>query len=164
MDEESLIREIIENPELEEPKLVYADWLEERGDPRAEFLRLQSEFDGFEFDHSAAVDLKSDLLEYWDAFDEAWLEQVSTKYDVWFLGDSFNELGLVRMLKLFSSFTLQSALGSIGEKGPRRILWGLSLPRAEASSKMIKSVTNVFPTSKLVAIVPNWREPPYRGE
>jgi uncharacterized protein (TIGR02996 family) len=32
---------IIESPEDDVPRLVYADWLEEHGDPRGEFLRAQ---------------------------------------------------------------------------------------------------------------------------
>jgi uncharacterized protein (TIGR02996 family) len=32
---------ICENPDDDVPRLVYADWLEERGDPRGEFIRLQ---------------------------------------------------------------------------------------------------------------------------
>jgi uncharacterized protein (TIGR02996 family) len=43
--EEALVRDIIANPEDDTPRLVYADWLEERGDPagaaRAEFIRVQ---------------------------------------------------------------------------------------------------------------------------
>jgi uncharacterized protein (TIGR02996 family) len=40
MDDESFLETIRRNPEEDAPRLVYADWLEERGDPRAEFLRL----------------------------------------------------------------------------------------------------------------------------
>ncbi len=32
---------ICENPDDDVPRLVYADWLEERGDPRGEFIRIQ---------------------------------------------------------------------------------------------------------------------------
>jgi uncharacterized protein (TIGR02996 family) len=39
-DEEGFIRAIQENPEDEGNRLAYADWLEERGDIRAEYLRL----------------------------------------------------------------------------------------------------------------------------
>ena len=38
-----LYRAIIEEPEADTPCLVYADWLEERGDPRGEFIRAQVE-------------------------------------------------------------------------------------------------------------------------
>src|SRR5262245_36122621 len=39
-DEEALIRAILAAPGDWPFRLVYADWLEERGDPRAEYLRL----------------------------------------------------------------------------------------------------------------------------
>jgi uncharacterized protein (TIGR02996 family) len=45
--EEGLLQEICTNPDDVAPRLVYADWLEERGDPpslvRAEFIRVQVE-------------------------------------------------------------------------------------------------------------------------
>src|SRR6476660_6786094 len=38
---DALVRAIIENPLDDAPRLVYADWLDEHGDPgRAEFIRL----------------------------------------------------------------------------------------------------------------------------
>ena len=42
MDDETVfLNEIREQPELQANREVYADWLEEHGDPRAEYLRLQ---------------------------------------------------------------------------------------------------------------------------
>ena len=38
--EEVFVRAILFDPADEEPRLIYADWLEERGDARGEFLRL----------------------------------------------------------------------------------------------------------------------------
>ncbi len=40
-DHEPFIQAIIAEPEDDAPRLVYSDWLEERGDPRAEFIRVQ---------------------------------------------------------------------------------------------------------------------------
>lgn len=34
---------VLAEPEADEPRMIYADWLEERGDPRAEFIRVQLE-------------------------------------------------------------------------------------------------------------------------
>ena len=43
-DQDALLRAVIENPDDDTPRLVYADWLEENGQPeRAEFIRLQIE-------------------------------------------------------------------------------------------------------------------------
>src|SRR5215471_6009229 len=39
-DERAFLAAILERPDDDATKLVYADWLEEQGDPRAEYLRL----------------------------------------------------------------------------------------------------------------------------
>lgn len=39
--EEPFLREISAHPDDDHPRLVFADWLEEQGDPRAEFIRVQ---------------------------------------------------------------------------------------------------------------------------
>jgi uncharacterized protein (TIGR02996 family) len=41
--EEGFIRAVLKAPEDEARRLVYADWLEERGDCRGEYLRVQVE-------------------------------------------------------------------------------------------------------------------------
>ena len=41
-DEQALVQAILANPTDDGPRLVYADWLEERGDLRGEFLRIQT--------------------------------------------------------------------------------------------------------------------------
>ncbi len=39
--EEAFLQAIREAPDDDAPRLLYADWLEERGDPRGEFIRVQ---------------------------------------------------------------------------------------------------------------------------
>lgn len=41
--EDAFLRSIIENPKDDTPRLVYADWLQERDDPHGEFIRCQVE-------------------------------------------------------------------------------------------------------------------------
>src|ERR1043165_7811706 len=41
MTDTNFLQEIIADPDNDIPRLIYADWLEERGDPRGEFIRLQ---------------------------------------------------------------------------------------------------------------------------
>jgi uncharacterized protein (TIGR02996 family) len=43
MTNQDFIDAILAEPDDDTPRLIYADWLEERGDPRAEFIRLQVE-------------------------------------------------------------------------------------------------------------------------
>lgn len=42
-DEQSFLEEICANPDDETPRLIFADWLEEQGNPRGEFIRVQCE-------------------------------------------------------------------------------------------------------------------------
>lgn len=45
MDQHSFLQAIIEDPDDDGPRLIYADWLEEQGDPRGEFIRVQCELE-----------------------------------------------------------------------------------------------------------------------
>ena len=48
-DGEVLYRAILESPDDDSPRLVWADWLEENGEPdRAEFVRLQCQWANLE--------------------------------------------------------------------------------------------------------------------
>jgi uncharacterized protein (TIGR02996 family) len=40
-DDTTFVNAIVAHPDDRTPRLIYADWLDERGDPRAEFVRLQ---------------------------------------------------------------------------------------------------------------------------
>jgi uncharacterized protein (TIGR02996 family) len=42
-EEAAFLQTIVDNPDDDTPRLIYADWLEEHGDPRAEFIRVQCE-------------------------------------------------------------------------------------------------------------------------
>jgi uncharacterized protein (TIGR02996 family) len=40
--QDAFVRDVAANPEDDAPRLIFADWLEDNGDPdRAEFVRLQ---------------------------------------------------------------------------------------------------------------------------
>lgn len=56
-DERALLDAILADPDDDGPRLVYADWLEERGDERATYLRLEIEF------RSAADAIERDRVE-----------------------------------------------------------------------------------------------------
>src|SRR5262245_46917946 len=43
MNDEAFLQAILANPDDDHLRLIYADWLEERGDPRGEFIRVQIE-------------------------------------------------------------------------------------------------------------------------
>jgi uncharacterized protein (TIGR02996 family) len=48
---EAFVRAVIADPDSDEPRLVFADWLEERGDPRGEFIRVEIQLAKIDDDH-----------------------------------------------------------------------------------------------------------------
>jgi uncharacterized protein (TIGR02996 family) len=40
-EDEAFLQALLQTPDDDTPRLIYADWLEEQGDPRGEFIRLQ---------------------------------------------------------------------------------------------------------------------------
>ncbi len=47
-EERALIEQILQCPDDDAPRLAYADWLAERGDPRGDFIRVDCEMEGLD--------------------------------------------------------------------------------------------------------------------
>jgi uncharacterized protein (TIGR02996 family) len=76
-EREGLLRAIIENPEDDTPRLVYADWLEEHGDPdRAEFIRIGCQKEREEFDSPRWNELKARASEMEYRNRKRWLKDL----------------------------------------------------------------------------------------
>src|SRR5947208_13340491 len=74
---EAILQAVIERPEDDAPRLVYADWLEDHGDPdRAEFIRVQCELARLPPDEPRAFDLRWRQEELLADHGPAWSEEV----------------------------------------------------------------------------------------
>ena len=76
--ETQLLHEMIRHPDDPEPRLIYADWLEERGDQRGEYLRLQTAFATKEESDPERRRSKQRLKALREQIDTAWLMAVET--------------------------------------------------------------------------------------
>jgi uncharacterized protein (TIGR02996 family) len=47
-EEQAFLQAILDNPDDDAPRLMYADWLEERDDPRGEYIRLTVAVEGMQ--------------------------------------------------------------------------------------------------------------------
>lgn len=72
VDEKTFLDEIIAAPENHEPRLVYADWLEDNGDPRGEFIRLQIERDVCQQDPTRSIERGTREEKLLEAYREQW--------------------------------------------------------------------------------------------
>jgi uncharacterized protein (TIGR02996 family) len=75
-EEIDFLREIEGSPAEETARLIYADWLEERGDPRAEYLRLECELHQLAVGSPRFRELTTELRDLRDGFDPHWLVAV----------------------------------------------------------------------------------------
>jgi uncharacterized protein (TIGR02996 family) len=76
-DEEALLRAICVHPDDDAPRLVYADWLEERGEPaagaRAEFIRLQVRLHSLTADDRVARTFEQRAWQLLHDYNPTWL-------------------------------------------------------------------------------------------
>jgi uncharacterized protein (TIGR02996 family) len=88
---EAFLRAIAENLYDDAPRLIFADWLEEHGDPeRAEFIRIQCELepmrDQYEIDRAAQLHQREDKLR-WE-HGKKWLGEMPAGWNDWRTGAS----------------------------------------------------------------------------
>jgi uncharacterized protein (TIGR02996 family) len=65
-EDEAFIRAIVDSPGDDTPRLVYADWLDDRGDPRGKYLRAE-----------AAIPGRTNLCERVAGLDPVWVARIS---------------------------------------------------------------------------------------
>jgi uncharacterized protein (TIGR02996 family) len=79
-DEQDLLRAILADPGDHATRRVYADWLEERGDPvslhRAEYLRTECELDALPAEDRRRRRLRARLLELHQVVGDEWWRQL----------------------------------------------------------------------------------------
>lgn len=68
-----LIRSDMDNPA---PRLIYADWLDEQGDPQGEFIRVQCELEREGLSALKQRWLRQHERELLDEHEQAWLEPI----------------------------------------------------------------------------------------
>ncbi len=77
-DDIAFQRAILANPADTTLKLVYADWLQDRADPRAEFVRLQVRFNELTDCESEAVQIADSLNEVGSILAPEWVAFMTT--------------------------------------------------------------------------------------
>ena len=75
-DEAAFLEAIHQSPKDETLRLVYADWLEERGDPRAAYLRIETELCQTWTYANQRRDLATEMWKLRPTLDIQWLAQV----------------------------------------------------------------------------------------
>src|SRR5438045_3614039 len=74
----AFLQDIKENPDDDTPRLILADWLEEHGDPRGTFLRIQCELAKSEGDRDRQHQLGLRLRQIMDRHEREWVAPLGT--------------------------------------------------------------------------------------
>jgi uncharacterized protein (TIGR02996 family) len=75
-EEAAFLRAVCEQPDDDSPRLVYADWLDEQGDPRGEFIRLQLKLARYRPADTRRPVWELRAHELWVAHGAAWLARL----------------------------------------------------------------------------------------
>jgi anti-anti-sigma factor len=78
---QSFLHAILDDPEADAPRLIFADWLEEHGDPRGEFIHLQYRLER-EPEHPQRVAWGKREMELWDEHEHEWVGPLVPVIDV----------------------------------------------------------------------------------
>src|SRR5262249_12254853 len=90
--DEGFLRAIIEEPDDIGLRLIYADWLEERGDPRGEFIRVQCQLYEMTHDDPHHPELKAREEELLDVHEREWLGELDGQVSHWAFLRGFVEM------------------------------------------------------------------------
>ena len=77
-EEQPFIQQILANPSDDSVRLIYADWLEEREDPRGEFLRIQTALSKMPRKDKRYASLRKRLKALRSSLDAEWLAWLNT--------------------------------------------------------------------------------------
>jgi uncharacterized protein (TIGR02996 family) len=110
---------IAADPSDDEARLVYADWLIERGDPRGEYLRVEI----------AVYNGPSRLKALAAQLDPAWLDQVTRRFRVMLVDPIANMIGAIKVVRELTGLGLKDAkdfVDNVRAYGPRMVIDELS--------------------------------------
>src|SRR5262249_61699271 len=80
---ETLFEEILANPHSDEPRLLYAEWLDERCLPLGEFIRTQIHLTKLPAGDPRLLELERREQELLAEFESAWVDGPAERVDRW---------------------------------------------------------------------------------
>jgi uncharacterized protein (TIGR02996 family) len=98
IDEPGFLAQLYANPGDDTTRLVYADWLEERGDRRGAYLRQEVELAGLDEWSEGYRDRERELRRLRLGLPADWLELAGRRYDVWLVDLPADPPGLTLLL------------------------------------------------------------------
>jgi len=106
VDHADFLNAIIAAPDDDTPRLVYADWLEERGDQRGEFIRVQCELARLPDEDPRRVEMQSRERVLLEEHEEQWVSSLKGLVSNWRFHRGFVDEGTVEVETFLSNGNL----------------------------------------------------------
>jgi uncharacterized protein (TIGR02996 family) len=90
-DDEAFLRAVLADPDDDGPRLIYADWLEERGDVRGEFIALQCRLARLDRDDPARLAMAARVRQLLRGHEAEWARPLRGLADAWTFRRGFAE-------------------------------------------------------------------------
>jgi len=120
--EQGFLDQLRADPADQVTRLVYADWLDERGDPRGAYLRAEQELAGLPEEDPRFADLDRAVSEQAAGMKTDWLAVAGHRWDVWLLGHLPDaKILAIKVLRAMSGLGLKEAKDLV-DAVPTRLL------------------------------------------
>jgi uncharacterized protein (TIGR02996 family) len=91
MDHENFLQAIVADPDDDTPRLIYADWLEEHGNPHGRFIRVQCALERFGLGDPRRLTFEDEAEDLLAAHEEEWTARLRGGADNWTFRRGFVE-------------------------------------------------------------------------
>jgi uncharacterized protein (TIGR02996 family) len=99
-EEQAFLETLAAHPGDDVTRLVYADWLDERGDPRGRYLRLEIELAGAAEDDERVGQLEAELRQLRGDFSTEWADVAGKRWDVWLLAYlPYRKISVIKVIR-----------------------------------------------------------------
>lgn len=106
----SFVEAILNDPDDEDARTVYADWLEQRGDPRGEYVRLEQQL----------VRIPARLATLAESLPADWLDAIGRRYDIVLTASGTSKIMTIVALRSVTGLGLADAKDLVDSVGPTR--------------------------------------------
>lgn len=120
--EHDFLAAIAANTNDADARSVYADWLDQRGDPRGEYLRLEA----------LLYAGPARILELTQQIDPTWLGAVTRRCDVVLTDPGHNKISTIKLVREVSGLGLKDAKDLVEAAPPVRIVYDQTFDQAHA--------------------------------
>lgn len=153
-EESAFLDRLREDPLDGLTRSVYADWLEENRDPRAEYLRKEIEAASLAADHPRWPEVAGWLRDRALVHAPEWVVAACPRYDVWLCGyDGPRKISVIKVVRELTGLGLADAK-NFSETLPRVALAGVVFQAALAAAGMLKHAGRAGP--ELLSALASW--------